>query len=147
MNSGYSGCFMNIKLHTVLIVSALALSACATHSSSTVTAPGAEKPSTLDEQKTVESDRAATDPKAIILTKDDIGDRPYEVIGDITVTVNKTTLFHPDPTPALVDEELREEAAELGADAVILVRYGTVGVSVLSWGSLDGQGRAIFFTK
>ena len=77
--------------------------------------------------------------------QDDITDRSYRVIGDIEVTVNKTTIFHPDPTPELVDQKLREKAAELGADAVILVRYGTVGVSLISWGSLDGKGRAITF--
>ena len=75
----------------------------------------------------------------------DITDRTYTVLGDIKVTVNKTTIFNKDPSPALVDEELREKAAKMGADAVILVRYGTVGVSMMSWGSLDGQGRAIKF--
>jgi uncharacterized protein YbjQ (UPF0145 family) len=88
-----------------------------------------------------------TDPAAVIVTKEDITDRTYESLGDIKVTVNKTTLFHPDPTPALVDVELKEEAAKLGADAVVLVRYGTVGVSLFSWGSLDGQGRAVKFVK
>lgn len=89
----------------------------------------------------------ATDPAAIIVTKEDITDRKYESLGDIKVTVNKTTLFHDDPTPALVDKELKAEAAKLGADAVVLVRYGTVGVSLFSWGSLDGQGRAVKFVK
>jgi uncharacterized protein YbjQ (UPF0145 family) len=42
---------------------------------------------------------------------------------------------------------LRAEAAKLGADAVIQVRYGNVGVSLMSWGSLDGKGRAIVFDK
>lgn len=88
-----------------------------------------------------------SDPTAILVTKEDITDRKYESLGDIKVTVNKTTLFHPDPTPALVDVQLKEEAAKLGADAVVLVRYGTVGVSLFSWGSLDGQGRAIKFVK
>ena len=55
-----------------------------------------------------------------------------------TITVNKTTLFHPDPTREMVDQKLREQAYELGADAVVLARYGTVGVSFMSWGSLDG---------
>jgi hypothetical protein len=32
---------------------------------------------------------------------------------------------------------LRKEAAKLGADAVVLVRYGSIGVSAFSWGSLD----------
>jgi len=86
-----------------------------------------------------------TDPAKIVITEGDIGDRPYETIGDISVTVNKTTLFHPDPTKELVAQKLRDEASEIGADAVILVRYGTVGVSFMSWGSLDGKGRAVKF--
>lgn len=88
-----------------------------------------------------------TSPDSILLTKEDISDRKYKVLGDLKVTVNKTTLFHDDPTPAHIDKKLKEEAAKLGADAVILVRYGTVGISFFSWGSLDGQGRAVKFVK
>lgn len=69
--------------------------------------------------------------------------RKYTSLGDITVTVNKTTLFHPNPTRELVAQALKEKAAELGADAVVLVRYGDGGISMLSWGSLEGKGRAI----
>ena len=90
------------------------------------------------------SAEAATD---IVLTENDITDRKYETLADLEVTVNKTTIFHPDPTRELVAEKLKEEAAKLNADAVILVRYGTVGVSFFSWGSLDGKGRAIKFTN
>ena len=90
--------------------------------------------------------RAPTEIGAILVTQDDIADRPYTVLGDLEVTVNKMTLLHPDPTRESIDAELREEAAKIGADAVILVRYGTVGISFVSWGSLDGQGRAVAFT-
>lgn len=83
----------------------------------------------------------------IIVTEGDITDRKYRVIADISVNVNKTTIFNEDPTREKVDEKLRDEAATLGADAVILVRYGTVGMGVLSWGSLDGNGRAVAFTN
>ncbi len=82
----------------------------------------------------------------ILVTEEDITDRPYRVLGEIEVTVNKTTIFHEDPTSEMVAAKLREEAAKIGADAVILVRYGTVGISLMSWGSLDGQGRAVAFT-
>ena len=82
----------------------------------------------------------------VIVTTTNITNRKYRVIGDIDATVNKTTIFHADPTRQLVNEELKKEAAALGADAVILVRYGTVGVGLLSWGSLDGKGRAVAFT-
>jgi hypothetical protein len=86
-----------------------------------------------------------TDPAKIVITEGDIGDRPYEAIGDISVTVNKTSLLHPDPTKELVAQKLRAVASKIGADAVILVRYGTVGISFMTWGSLDGKGRAIKF--
>jgi hypothetical protein len=72
--------------------------------------------------------------------------RKYQTLGEISVTVNKTTVFHADPTPAAVNQALREKASEIGADAVIEVLYGQVGVSLLSWGSLQGKGRAIKFT-
>lgn len=81
----------------------------------------------------------------VIVTEADIGDRKYKVLGDIDVKVNKTTIFHKDPTKEQVNEKLKEQAAKLGADAVILVRYGTVGVTGFSWGSLNGKGRAIAF--
>ena len=87
-----------------------------------------------------------TEAKDIILKEGDITDKKYIVLGDISVTVNKTTIFHPDPTKELVNVKLREEAAKLGADAVTQIRYGTVGISMMSWGSLDGKGRAIQFS-
>ncbi|WP_282607482.1 hypothetical protein [Pelagibius sp. Alg239-R121] len=141
-----------LKIHHVLvIVAALAVSGCSTWSTAKVEpAPEAAGTTAKDSGTKAEAKAAPaekTNPADILVTKDDIEDRPYRVLGDINVTVNKTTLFHPDPTPALVDEELREEAAELGADAVILVRYGTVGVGLASWGSLDGNGRAIAFEE
>lgn len=87
----------------------------------------------------------ATSVAKVTLTESDITDRKYKSLGDITVQVNKLTLFHSDPTPEQVNEKLREKAAELGADAVVLVRYGKVGISALSYGSLEGKGRAVKF--
>ena len=83
----------------------------------------------------------------IVLTDQDVVDRKYAVLGDITATVNKTTVFHPNPTREMVNEEFRKKAHEMGADAVILIRYGEVGVSLMSWGSLEGKGRAIKFNQ
>lgn len=91
--------------------------------------------------------RVVTDPKTIIVTRDDITNRQYVVLGDVNVTVNKTTIFNADPTPEMVDEKLRKEAAKLGANAVIMVRYGSVGIAFSSWGSLDANGRAVAFVK
>jgi hypothetical protein len=83
----------------------------------------------------------------ILVTEEDILDLEYISLGDIEVSVSKTTIFNKDPSNEMIDEELKKEAAKLGADAVILVRYGTVGVSAFSWGKLDGKGRAIKFVK
>ncbi len=138
---------MNLNLTKIsLVLIALILSGCNTWSTSQVelntAAPG---------QAAATSESAANQPaklaKDIIVTEKDFTDRKYKTLGDIEVTVSKTTIFHDDPTRELVDEKLQEEAAKINADAVILVRYGTVGVSLMSWGSLDGRGRAIAFDK
>lgn len=86
-------------------------------------------------------------PAQIQVTESDITDRKYKMLGDISVMVNKTTLFHPDPTREMVTEKLREKASEMGADAVVLARYGKGGISLMSWGSLEGKGRAIKFDE
>lgn len=132
---------MLLKMRTIPVLFAiLALSACSgnwstsnvdlkTTNSGQASAPAAASKAAID----------------IIVTENDIIDRKYKTLGDIEVTVNKTTIFHPDPTKELVNEKLQEEAAKINADAVVLVRYGSVGVSFMSWGSLDGRGRAIAF--
>ncbi len=104
----------------------------------------ASAPAAAPAAASVETPKSAAD---IILTEKDITDRKYETLADLEVTVNKTTIFHADPTKELVAEKLKEEAAKLNADAVILVRYGTVGIGLFSWGSLDGKGRAIKFVN
>ena len=75
-----------------------------------------------------------------------MSDRNFTVAGDISVTVNKTFIFSKTPTRKMVNEKLREEALKIGADAVILVRYGSVGMTGWSYGSLNGKGRAVVFS-
>ena len=88
---------------------------------------------------------AARLPEQVVLTEQDIADRRYTAIADISVTVRKWTIFDADPTREKVARALQEKAAELGADAVVFVRYGTVGIGIFSWGQMDGQGRAVRF--
>lgn len=118
-----------------IIALSLALNGCATWTASSI--------ERTDAAGSVSEEAHQKSPEDVRLTENDITDRQYESLGDISVTVNKTTIFHPDPTPELVNEKLREKAADLGADAVILVRHGKGGVSFFSWGSLEGKGRAI----
>ncbi len=121
-----------IRTLAVALAVSAALGGCATWSTSNID-PGAT------------SARPKSDPANVILTEGDITDRPYVSIGDVKVSVNKTTVFHPDPTRELAATKLREAAAELGADAVVHARFGTVGISLFSWGSLDASGRAVVF--
>lgn len=121
----------------IALVAALILSACSNWSTSNVE-PAAAAATSASEKTPVGQ---------IVISESDITDRAYVTLGDIEVTVRKTTIFNSDPTRADVDQRLREEASELGADAVVLARYGTVGVSVVSWGELDGRGRAVRFVE
>lgn len=93
------------------------------------------------------SESERTDPAKIAVLEGDITDKKYTVIGDLEVVVNKTTIFNADPTKEMVNTKLKEEASLIGADAVILVRYGTPGVSFVSWGAIEGKGRAIKYAK
>lgn len=120
-----------------MVALAISLTGCATWSTSTVDGASTS-------QKAV---AGQTNVNEIQLTESDITDRKYERLGDLTVTVNKTTAFHADPTKEMVNDKLKAEAAKLGADAVIHVTYGNTGVSFFSWGSLEGKGRAIRFTE
>ena len=133
-----------VKRLAMMGIAALAFSGCATWSTSDVQVPSMA-PSTVAAPASAPTARTPTTVDKVPLFEGDVSDRAYEAIGDITVTVNKTTIFHPNPTREMVTERLKEEAAKLGADAVIHVRYGTVGISGMSWGSLNGKGRAIVY--
>ena len=122
---------MKSKFKAGLAICAIAmLPGCATWSTSSV------------DRKDAAAGIQATDPARITLSEGE-SNRKYTSLGDVSVTVNKTTIFNRDPTRDDVNAKLREEAAKLGADAVIHVRYGQGGVSMMSWGSLEGKGRAI----
>lgn len=64
-------------------------------------------------------------------------------LGELKVTVNKTTAFNADPTVQQVEQKLREDAAKLGASAVVETQISSVKVSPLSWGSRSGTGVAV----
>ena len=76
-----------------------------------------------------EPPRTARPAAEIEIFEGDVTDRPYRSLGDVAVTVNKVTIFNADPTRDMVNQRPRNEAAKLGADAVVQVRYGTVGIS------------------
>lgn len=132
---------MKVKKLIFTLIIAASVSGCATWSTSSV-----DNKNLLSEASTQEA-VSKKEPSQIYLTDQDVVDREYKSLGDITVRVNKTTIFHPNPTRDMVNEKLQKEASELGADAVILIRYGDGGISLMSWGSLEGKGRAIKYIK
>jgi hypothetical protein len=117
-------------IRSAAIACLVLLAGCATWSTASV------------ERKEYSGAVASTDPARITVSEGD-ANRQYVSLGDITVTVNKTTIFNNNPSREMVNEKLKEKAAELGADAVILVRYGEGGMTLMSWGALEGKGRAI----
>ena len=86
---------------------------------------------------------ADTDPSQIQVTESDLSGRSYTRLGDLEVTVNKTTALHPNPTREQVIEKLRIDAAKLGANAVISTQISDVQISAFSWGSRKGTGTAV----
>ena len=126
----------------ILLSMVLMISACSSWSTSnieTVEGYQANNINTTEESGQLES------LQDIIITESDMSSRNFTVVGDMSVTVNKTTIFNKTPTRQMVNEKLRNEAFKIGADAVILVRYGSAGMSLWSYGSLNGKGRAIVF--
>lgn len=127
----------------LLTLSAFSLAACGTRTESSISpTPGA---AVAPPASATTAKPAAKSPDQVILTESDISDRPYRSLGDIDVTVKKWTIFDKDPTREQAAQALKEKAAAMGADAVILVRYGSVGIGFTSWGQLDAQGRAVVF--
>jgi hypothetical protein len=80
----------------------------------------------------------------ILLIATDV-DQPYDVLADIEVVVRKRGAFGDEPTQAGALAALREQAARLGAHAVILIAFGESGMSFWSYNELRGHGRAIRF--
>lgn len=125
----------NYRVIVSVVFISFLMAGCSTWSSSSIDAPNGGSIKTYTPRNISE----------VVITQNDFKDRPYEVLGDITATVNKTTVFNANPTKEMVNKKLQEKAASIGADAVILVRYGELGASLWSWGSLEGKGRAIKF--
>ena len=87
------------------------------------------------------------DPASVVMAKGDITDRPYTPLRVIKITIRRNLPLLALPTEAQMEPMLREHAANLGADAVIKVRYSAVGITGLSWGSMTANRIAVLFVN
>jgi hypothetical protein len=69
-------------------------------------------------------------------------ERSYKTIGDISAKVQAATAFSKTPTIEDVNLKLQEEAARMGANAVIRVQYDR-GMSLTSYKVLRAKGVAV----
>ena len=69
-------------------------------------------------------------------------ERSYRSLGMIEAKRSKRSALSQDPTLEEVNSELRQKAAELGANAVLRVDYKR-GMSLTSYGVLTARGEAV----
>jgi hypothetical protein len=89
----------------------------------------------------------AVDESNVVVTEADDEHSPYDVVADIMVHGRQITAFGDVPTREKLKRRMRTEAALLGADAVVLVRFGGNGIGPFSWNELEGRGRAIRYRR
>lgn len=117
---------------TLAIFAALAVSGCDTWETSSL-------PKDLPPVQTEQT----TAPSSVVVTSDSMANRSYSSLGELSVSVNKTTALHPAPTEDMVIRKLQEDASKLGAIAVVNAKISDVKISALSWGTRTGTGTAV----
>ncbi|MEM6376129.1 MAG: heavy metal-binding domain-containing protein [Pseudomonadota bacterium] len=120
-----------MKNIAVIVISGLVLSGCNTWSASNV------------RQDPPEVVFAAVAPQDVQIFEGSLPAGSYDVVTDLVVSVNKTTAFNANPTREQVVAKLQEEAASIGANAVINAEISEVQVSLMSWGTRNGKGQAV----
>lgn len=81
---------------------------------------------------------------SIVISESHIKGKKYTSVGPISVEIKKTTIFNSDPTEEMANDLLRKKAKQMGADAVINVRYDS-GMGLLTWGYIEATGIAVRF--
>jgi hypothetical protein len=85
-----------------------------------------------------------TDPSQIVAIETDVA-QPYYVLADLEVIVRQRSSFGVEPRRDHAIRALREQAARIGAHAIVLIAFGEQGMSWWSYNELRGHGRAIRF--
>lgn len=82
----------------------------------------------------------------VVISESHIKGKKYISVGPISVEIKKSTIFNADPTEEMVNDLLRKKAKQMGADAVINVRYDS-GMGLLTWGYIEATGIAVRFVN
>lgn len=85
-----------------------------------------------------------TDPAHVAVVESDLP-QPYHVLADLEVIVRQRSALGGEPQRADAIRALREQAARIGAHAVVLTAFGAQGMSWWSYNELRGHGRAVRF--
>ena len=94
----------------------------------------------------IEGGQKQTPANRIVVTELDILDRPYSVLGDVVARYSPL-LPYSSIDKADVVIQLREEAAKMGADAVVYVIYTEQKSTWISSASMEAKGKAVKFTR
>lgn len=81
----------------------------------------------------------------VLLMEGELPDaRAYEELGPIEVTVRKGSPLVDAPTRQHADLALTQKARDMGAEAVIRIKYES-GFDAMTWGHIEANGIAIRF--
>ncbi len=83
--------------------------------------------------------------EGVLLSEQDLAGRAYTVVGSLTAEAHQSSLFPRKSARQTLEEDLRAQAAKLGADAVILVEYEESSPLFSRKGS-RASGKAVKFT-
>ncbi|MDD3342749.1 MAG: hypothetical protein PHR87_04155 [Sulfurospirillaceae bacterium] len=90
-------------------------------------------------------DKPKIAPENVVISELDL-DRPYTFIQDISVKSPSGVLFFLTPSKEAANVKLRDEAAKLGANAVIYVQYKKIETHWTgTGGGLEAKGKAVKF--
>ncbi|GAA3966025.1 hypothetical protein GCM10022278_24910 [Allohahella marinimesophila] len=103
--------------------------------------------STAPKDKYSDSSIYKTHPHFIRITDSDLQQRPYEVLGEVSATVQTSPSSDNQAMPGQLSERMKEQASMLGADAIIFARFDAVDANELTQHELAGHGSAIRFVE
>lgn len=121
-----------MRNHIILLLGALSLAGCSTYRVTSNIPAG-----TVSEQP--------VSGPVMLLEGEPTGERPFHELGPIEVSVRKGSPFVATPDRNEANRALRQKARDMGAEAVIRIRYES-GFDVISWGHIQASGIAIRFT-